>query len=169
MQSQSDQISVDAGFASHDHHACITTGLEKAETHCQKAGLRLTPARRRVLEILLEAHRAIGAYDILDRLRDEGRGAQPPVVYRALDFLTAHGLAHKIERLNAFIACSHTGASHAPAFLICRECGRVSEAEIAPDAGELGQAAARAGFAIERAVREAVGLCPLCSKDAPTP
>ncbi len=47
----------------------------------------MTPVRRRVLEILLEKHRAMGAYDVLDRLAAEGFGNQPPVAYRALDFL----------------------------------------------------------------------------------
>jgi Fur family zinc uptake transcriptional regulator len=82
----------------------------------------LTPVRRRVLEILLAQHRALGAYDILDTLREEGLGSQPPVADRALDFLIKNGFAHKIERLNAFIACTHLGQSHTPAFLICWNC-----------------------------------------------
>jgi Fur family zinc uptake transcriptional regulator len=166
MQSRSRFSS--AGFARHDHDSCIATGLASVEAACAEARLQLTPVRRRVLEILLEAHRAMGAYDILDRLRQEGLGSQPPVVYRALDFLTAHGFAHRIERLNAFIACTQHGANHAPAFLICRACDRVAEAEIAPDAGELGRAAERAGFVIERTVREATGLCPACAEGSAT-
>jgi Fur family zinc uptake transcriptional regulator len=120
-----------------------------------------------VLEILLEAHRAMGAYDILDRLRDEGLGSQPPVAYRALEFLTTHGFVHRIEGLNAFIACTHLDHGHAPAFLICRACERVVEAEVDPAAGELGRAANAAGFAIERTVREAIGLCPACASAQP--
>lgn len=157
------QPSLSTGFARHDHGSCIEDSLAAAEASCAQARLQLTPVRRRVLEILLEAHRAMGAYDILERLRDEGLGSQPPVAYRALDFLTAHGFAHRIERLNAFIACAGHKAGHAPAFLICRACNRVAEAEIAPDAGELGRAADRAGFVIERTVREATGLCPACA------
>jgi Fur family zinc uptake transcriptional regulator len=75
-----------------------------------------------VLEILLAQHRALGAYDILDTLREEGLGSQPPFADRALDFLIKNGFAHKIERLNAFIACTHLGQSYMPAFLICRNC-----------------------------------------------
>lgn len=155
------------GFETHDHGDCIARGLAQAESACAAQGLRLTPARRRVLEILLEEHRAMGAYEILDRLRAEGRGAQPPVAYRALEFLTTHGFAHRIERLNAFVACTHTQDRHAPAFLICRACDRVTEAEVAPTAGELGRAAQAAGFTIERTVREAVGLCPACAGAGP--
>ncbi len=153
-------------FDSHDHQDCIAEGLEAAEHHCAEAGLQFTPIRRRVLEILLGDHMALGAYDILDRLRSDGLNAQPPMAYRALDFLVTHGFAHRIERLNAFIACSHTRGDHTPAFLICRTCQRVVEADTDPDAGELGRAAKQAGFVIERTVREAEGLCPTCADAA---
>ncbi|RMD92342.1 MAG: transcriptional repressor, partial [Alphaproteobacteria bacterium] len=92
-----------AAFAPHDHRACAAAALARAEARCRESGLRLTPLRRRVLEILLESHRPLGAYDILARLRADGRPAQPPVAYRALDFLVAHGLAHRLHSLNAFL------------------------------------------------------------------
>lgn len=150
------------GFDSHDHLHCIHSGVEAAAAHCKAAGLQLTPARRRVLEILLEQHRALGAYEILDILREEGLGSQPPVAYRALDFLVGQGFAHRIERLNAFVACAHPGEDHSPAFLICRVCNAVAEAPSEPTKGRLGEAARAAGFVIERAVVEAVGICPNC-------
>lgn len=150
------------GFESHDHQGCIAEGLAQVEAYCADAGLQFTPIRRRVLEILLQEHRALGAYDILDRLRAEGLGSQPPVAYRALDFLTKHGFCHRIERLNAFTACAHPGQDHAPAFLICRGCDAVAEAQGRPTEGLLGAAARDAGFSIERAVIEAEGLCPNC-------
>ena len=153
-------------FENHDHHACVATTVAAAEEVCARRKLRLTPVRRRVLEMLAEAHRALGAYDILERLRDEGQAAHPPVAYRALDFLVEHGFAHKIERLNAFIACDHPdtapGANHRPAFLICRSCQAVAEAHVPPDDGVLGAQAADLGFQIERAVIEVEGLCPVC-------
>lgn len=150
------------GFKRHDHSACKHEGVAAAGAYCAAHGLQFTPQRRRVLEILLEEHRALGAYYILDRLRQEGLGAQPPIAYRALDFLVSNGFAHKIERLNAFVACNHVGERHAPAFLICRDCNAVAETHADPLAGDLGRAAREAGFAIERAVIEAVGLCPAC-------
>lgn len=153
------------GFESHDHRHCIAEGVSAAEARCAEDGLQFTPVRRRVLEILLEQHRAMGAYDILEVLRAEGLGSQPPVAYRALDFLVSHGFAHRIERLNAFTACAYPGADHAPAFLICRLCRTVAEASAAPRA-QLDKAAAEAGFLIERAVIEAEGLCPDCRNAA---
>ena len=72
--------------------------------------LRLTPARAFVLETLLESHRAMTAYEILDKLAAAGLGSQPPVAYRALDFLVANGFVHRIERLGAFAACTEGSA-----------------------------------------------------------
>lgn len=153
------------GFATHDHAQCMRTLLERADAHCKDKGLRLTPVRRRALEILAQQHRALGAYDLLAVLAKEGLGHQPPVAYRALDFLVKAGFAHKIEALNAYVACTHIGGEHAPAFLICRACSSVAETSTAPNQGRLGAAAEAAGFAIERTVVEAQGLCPDCLPD----
>ena len=149
-------------FETHDHSVCIETAVAAAAQSCAARGLQFTDVRRRVLEILLAEHRALGAYDILDQLRAEGRGAQPPVAYRALDFLVKYGFAHRIERLNAFTACVHPGADHDPAFLICRACSAVAEAKAGPGRA-LGAAAAAQGFTIEQTVVEAEGLCPKCA------
>lgn len=149
------------GFDKHDHSSCISGAIAEVEMQCDAKGLKLTPVRRRVLEILLQQHRAMGAYDILPILADEGLGKQPPVIYRALDFLTSNGFVHKIERLNAYIACSHPGANHAPAFMICRACNLVVETESPPASG-FRSTAQDIGFAIEATVIEAEGLCPNC-------
>ena len=154
------------GFEYHDHAACVRHTLERADEECAAKGLRLTPVRRRALEILLEKHRAMGAYDLLGALSEDGLGTQPPVAYRALDFLVKAGFAHRIEALNAYIACTHLGTDHAPAFLICRKCNAVAEAETAPTQGRLGAAARATGFVIERTVVEAEGLCPGCQEAA---
>ncbi|MBE9476834.1 MAG: transcriptional repressor, partial [Proteobacteria bacterium] len=94
-------------------------------------------------------------------------GSQPPVVYRALDFLVANGFAHKIEKLNAYSACGHPGKAHAPVFMICRTCKSVVEAQTEPLRGFLGSTAKAAGFLIERTVIEIEGLCPTCQKATP--
>lgn len=153
-------------FARHDHSDCIATGLARAEQICAARSLRLTPIRRRVLEILLSAHRAMGAYEVLEQLSADGRAPQPPVAYRALDFLVAHGLAHKVERLNAFVACANSGHEHAPVFLICRHCGAVAEAGWQPLAGQIGAAARARDFTVEAVVAEALGTCPNCRERA---
>ncbi|MBW4963088.1 transcriptional repressor [Sulfitobacter sp. CW3] len=150
------------GFETHDHHACVNDTMAKAESRCAALDLRLTPVRRRVLELLLAEHRALGAYDILGHLSVEGLGTQPPVAYRALDFLVKAGFAHRIEALNAYTACAHLGQDHTPAFLICRSCQSVAESDTTLTQGRLGKAARAAGFHIEHTVVEAQGLCPAC-------
>jgi len=154
------------GFVQHDHSACVSDALAIAEARCRSEGLRFTPVRRKVLEILLEQHRALGAYAILDRLRQDGFGSAPPVAYRALDFLVENRLVHKIERLNAFIACGHPNANHAPAFMICRLCDAVAETHSSSAGGTLSDAASATGFRIERTVIEAEGVCPACVDEA---
>lgn len=153
------------GFHKHDHAACIRSTLARAEAHCKAHQLKLTPVRKRTLEILLAEHRALGAYDLLAILSKEGLGKAPPVAYRALDFLTGAGFAHKIEGLNAYIACAHLGQDHSPAFLVCTRCRTVAEADTTADRGRLGQAAAATGFRIEKTVIEAMGICPQCVED----
>jgi Fur family zinc uptake transcriptional regulator len=156
----------DLAFAAHDHDHCQTDALARAEVLIAERGLRMTPVRRRVLEILLEAHRAMGAYDVLSRLAVEGFGHQPPVAYRALDFLEEQGLAHRIRRLNAFTACMHPGEAHVPAFLICRSCDAVAEAPAKAVRAALDAAAKRIGFSVEGSNIEALGQCPDCKEKA---
>jgi len=151
-------------FGSHDHGRCRGEALAAVEAACAERRLRLTPARACVLEALLESHRAMTAYELLDRLNAVGLGNQPPVVYRALDFL-ANGFAHRIERLGAFAACAHAGHPHGAGFLVCRVCRRVAETALPQPRGLAAEAAA-AGFTIERVVVEAEGLCVNCRGQA---
>ncbi len=150
------------GPASHNHARCVTDALRATMARCSDEGLRFTPVRRRVLEILLEEHRAMGAYEVLERLQSEGLGTQPPIAYRALDFLIAHGFAHRIERLNAFIACAHPGEEHVPAFLICSGCRLVAEMTAFPGAQVFETGARVGGFRIDNVMIEAEGCCAHC-------
>jgi len=129
-------------------------------------GLRLTPVRRAALEILLCEQRALGAYDVLEKLAEKGFGNQPPVAYRALDFLVENGLAHRIRRLNAFTACVCPDTQHRPVFMICNDCEAVAEA--APDAvvSALEHLTADVGFKPERMNIEVTGTCPSCQAAA---
>ena len=153
-------------FHQHDHSCCAQDVLAYADKSARENGLRLTPVRRRALEVLLENHRAMGAYDVLERLAQDGFGNQPPVAYRALDFLVENGLAHRVRRLNAYAACMHPEMDHAPLFLICRTCDAIAEA-IAPDVRHaIATAAASANFTVERVNVEVLGLCPTCQDPA---
>lgn len=148
----------------HDHGDCVARVLADMERASLAEGLNVTPIRRRVLEILLESHAALGAYEILKRLSADGRAGQPPIVYRALDFLQKHGFVHKIEGLNAFVACMHPSEDHAPVFLICRSCHVVAETTGTGLRSHLNDAAHNVGFAPDHIVIEAQGLCSQCQK-----
>ncbi|MDN5787072.1 Fur family transcriptional regulator [Pseudorhodobacter sp.] len=149
-------------FDPHDHSQCTAEGLARAEALLAARNLRLTPVRRQTLEILLADHRALGAYDVLERLVNAGFANQPPVAYRALEFLVDQGFAHKIRRLNAFAACTHPETDHAPVFLICRGCNALAETPAAEVRAALDAAARALGFTVERSSVEAIGLCPAC-------
>jgi Fur family zinc uptake transcriptional regulator len=121
-----------AAHNSHDHKHCVEDALAAAERLCADKDLRFTPLRRRVLELILSSHKPVGAYALLDQLRNEDLGSAPPTVYRALDFLIENGLIHRIERMNAFIGCSRRrGASRL--LLICGDCQRRAARVASPD------------------------------------
>ena len=146
----------------HDHHACIRGALESAEAECRRQGARLTPIRRRVLELVWNSHQPVGAYALLDTLAREGWSAAPPTVYRALEFLQGHGLVHRIALLNAFIGCSRPGQPHAGKFLLCAGCGAAAEMEDEDIDRAVVAAAGRLGFTVSRQTIEVEGLCPTC-------
>jgi Fur family transcriptional regulator, zinc uptake regulator len=154
--------SPDMAFAVHDHHLCADDALARAEAIAKDRRLRLTPVRRRTLEILLESHRAVSAYEMLSLLAKAGFGNQPPVAYRALEFLEQQGFVHRVRRLNAYVACMHMGEAHTAAFLICARCHAIAEAGSLPALAALESAALASGFAIEATTIEATGLCPAC-------
>ena len=139
--------------------------LDAAATLCARNGAQLTPLRRAVLALILDAHRPATAYQLLDRLKQTRPSAAPPTIYRALDFLVDQKLVHRIERLNAFIPCTgpthaHT---HAAQFLICTTCGTVAEIEDENVAHALGHAAAALGFHPAHATIELNGTCAACA------
>lgn len=157
----------------HDHRACAGAMIERAEALCAARGARLTDIRRQVLTALAADHAPAGAYDVIDRLaRDGGKPPAPITVYRALDFLLAHGLAHRIESRNAYVACSHdhAGADGAPVvFLICERCGAVGEAATPEFAEALERLAQASQFRPRAPVIEVSGECAHCRADpAPT-
>ena len=152
--------------AGHDHDDCVARAMANAEQVCRERGLRFTSLRRRVLGLVWESHKPAGAYEILERLGEEGRPAAPPTVYRALDFLIDAGLVHRLDTLNAFIGCPDPSSSHAGQFLICRQCRSVVELDD-PEIDELVQSkATRLGFIAVHQMLEIQGLCGNCRPDS---
>jgi Fur family zinc uptake transcriptional regulator len=141
----------------------VTAKLDRAQDLCSRRGQRLTDLRRQVLGLIIGAGAPIGAYELLDRLRAHRAGAAPPTVYRALDFLMAQGMIHRVERLSAFVSCfGDDEHEHHAQFLICRGCGQVTEIGDDEVEAALARAAARTGFKIAGATVEAEGCCAAC-------
>lgn len=146
----------------HDHSACIDTALTQARAVCAEQGGRLTPQRQQILELVWQEHKPVGAYTLLERLREQGRKAAPPTVYRALEFLLEQGLIHRIESLNAYTGCTAPGTPHHGQFLVCSRCRQVVEVDDQCINQQLDQSARRMGFEIERQTVEICGLCTGC-------
>ncbi|MEE9140929.1 MAG: Fur family transcriptional regulator [Alphaproteobacteria bacterium] len=157
------------GEDGHDHRACVAAALARAGELCARRGARLTKLRRRVLEIVWRSHEPARAYAILDALQGEGYCAAPPTVYRALEFLVAHGLVHRVESLNAYAGCTQPGEAHAGQFLICGRCGGAVELDDDRIRSAIARGAERLGFEIERQTIEVLGLCPVCRPKADGP
>lgn len=150
---------------SHGHAldgAALDNALHEADRRVSSSGERLTDTRRRVLSLLLQAGQPVKAYDLMADYAPDGPPAKPPTVYRALDFLARLGLAHRIESLNAYVACRDEDPTHAAAFLICDCCGAAEETRW--DLSAQADAAARVhGYRLDRLSVEAHGRCGACA------
>jgi len=150
----------------HDHRQCVYAALARAEAVCAASGLRLTAGRRQVLEVVAQSHRAIGAYQIIEEMGRAGAQPAPMTVYRALDFLLAAGLVHKIESLNAYVGCQATHEGRPAVLFICRTCGTVGEVDDTAIGEAIEQGAAGIGFTVESSLVEVAGECVHCRGDA---
>ena len=136
--------------------------VEKARQYCEEKGVRFTSLREKVYKILLKHRNAVGAYDLLDELKETEDSAKPATVYRALEFLLELGMIHRLESNNSFIACRHFGCYHPVQFLICDECGYVQEIQSEGLQEKLDKQAESVGFKVTRQTIEAHGKCSRC-------
>ncbi len=147
----------------HDHRNCVRSALHSAERMCTQKGLRLTAIRRRVLELIWQGHRPRGAYELLEELAAEGHKPSPPTVYRALDFLLAHGLIHRVNSRNAYVGCTHPGEAHMAQIFICDRCDIVVEQADTSLSRRIRRNADDLNFRIREQTVEIAGLCPRCA------
>ena len=146
----------------HDHGNCLANALQDAKAVCTERGARLTPVRQRVLEIVWQSHRPLGAYAILEVLSAEGHSPSPPTVYRALEFLLTQGLVHRLSSLNAFVGCTRPGHPGAGQFLLCTSCGIAAELNDSRIESAIERSAHAEGFTSQVHTVEISGLCPHC-------
>ncbi|WP_459989781.1 transcriptional repressor [Methylosoma difficile] len=148
----------------HDHQHCIDHALITASHLCTKRGVQLTPIRQQVLALIWENHKAVKAYDLLDRIKPLNTAAKPATIYRALDFLIAQGLIHRVESLNAFIGCRCSGQSHEQLLLICKQCHQVEERTPEIMLQALSAELISAHFTAHSKAIEIQGICGNCAQ-----
>jgi Fur family transcriptional regulator, zinc uptake regulator len=146
----------------HDHTACISLVLHQAKQLCADRGVQLTPIRYQVLELVWDSHKAVKAYDLLDKIKPLQPAAKPATIYRALDFLLEQGFIHRIESLNAFVGCGHSGHQHEQLMLICKQCHEVEERPAAEVMRALADETQYAGFSVHSRAIEIHGICAKC-------
>lgn len=149
----------------HDHQQCLASVLATADRLCAERQVRLTQQRRRVLEIIAASHTAVGAYEIIDRLGQQQPRPAPISVYRALDFLIAQRLVHRLASRNAYIACTTPRSPHGAQFLICGRCGTIGEVCDGSVEDAIAEAAQDADFAVTTCLVEVEGLCASCCRE----
>lgn len=150
--------------ANPNHHHNAPALVEEVRAKCAALGLRFTPLREKVLELIANASGPSKAYTLLEQLRTEHDSAAPPTVYRALEFLLEHGFVHKVESINAFVACPHPGGTHLAQFLVCDQCGTAIELEGEMLPKLLTELAVAQQFSAERLVVEVHGRCINCTR-----
>jgi Fur family zinc uptake transcriptional regulator len=135
-----------------------------AERLCAERGLRLTRLRREILEILLERGGPVKAYDLLEAMRSSGRPIPPATAYRTLEFLLEQGLAHRVNALNAYVACTGEHAGRRLFLLVCSICRKTEEINdpvlYHSMLGRLGEL----GFSLAGGSVEIQGICPCCAR-----
>ncbi len=129
-----------------------------------------SPARGPIYGALRSAEGPMTAYQVLDAVRAHGITA-PPTVYRTLNRLVEEGLAHRVESINAYVACAHTHhhSDEAVIFAICENCGAVEEIDDSEAIAQLRRSAEKSSFAVQRVAVEVMGLCGPCQALAAAP
>ncbi|MBL4599705.1 MAG: transcriptional repressor [Rhizobiaceae bacterium] len=146
----------------HQHRNCIESAISRAFRLAEDNGKKFGANQVRVLEALLQDHKAVSAYDIVDRINDTGKRLQAVQVYRALDSLMELGLVHRVQSANAYIACTIEDECRNPQLLFCSSCKRVAELASESISALISKTAKQSHFKLEQGLVELVGLCPDC-------
>ncbi len=155
----------------------IAARINAAKEQCRKRSVRFTPLREQIYELVLQANKPVGAYDLITQLQHRrssesdtsvnqnpsaSKNVAPPTVYRSLEFLLEQGLIHQLTSINAYVPCCHPRAQHTAAFLICDTCLRVQECSSLPVQEIMSFAEQDVGFSVTRSVIELSGRCSDC-------
>ena len=121
----------------------------------------LTKNQSLVLEALRKAKHPVGAYELLDQLREHGLRA-PLQIYRTLDQLIELKIVHRLESLNAWTLCCDAEHDSTPVFAICNDCGIVKEYFDETLSSNIANISKQSGFVADRSIIEINGRCDQC-------
>ncbi len=158
------------GTSSFGHEGCganphgADAVVEKARAYAKAKGVPFTPMRERVLREIAGSGKPLTAYELADRVSD-ARKVAAVQIYRALEFLEAAGVVHRLASRAAWFACGHEhGVRETVVFMICEECGAVQETA-SPLVGQgLEGAAKSTGFRARHPIVEVEGECGACAE-----
>ncbi len=145
----------------------VASQLEAAQAHCRAQGGRLTAQRKEVFELLLLRGGSAKAYDLQDDMRARHGRVAPSTVYRALEFLMAQHLVHRVDALNTFIACNAEHQAHHPLLLVCSNCEAVTELHDDEVYEAVRRKLRQADSGFLGAEIEVKGICGKCWRQAP--
>lgn len=136
--------------------------IKHAQDYCDEHGFRFTEPRKLTLQVIAQHGQPIGAYDVIEAIGEITAKPKPTTVYRAIDFLQHQGFIHKIESMNAFVAC-HAGHNHRGSqFVICNDCGSAKEIHLCNLPADLQEQLKKSGFDMAYWNTEIHGVCNQC-------
>jgi Fur family zinc uptake transcriptional regulator len=163
-------VSSDFLSPKHNHSPCVKTAVQRAREAFRRNGLSLTPLREAVFREIAASHRAIGAYEVREKLRAKGRCVQPMSVYRIIDACIQAGIVRRFESGNAFYVNSSGNPKSPRIVLACQECGYICDASGSAASDAIAGSAISRAFALKSVVIEALGVCRHCAQaGAPLP
>lgn len=138
------------------------TAVKALHAYGKQHGERITAPREHVLSIVANSEQPLTAYDVLHLLGQKLDKPKPPTAYRALDFLMKHGFVHRIESMNAYVACEENHQHRGSQFMICDDCGKVEEVHMCHVPDGLNKKAEGKGFTLSHWNAELHGKCEDC-------
>jgi len=136
--------------------------IKKASNYCEEHKYRLTEPRTAALKIIASSKKPLGAYEILKRLGNVIKNPKPPTAYRAIEFWQEHNFIHRIESLNAYVACEAGHRHKGSQFMICDDCGDVTETHLCDLPQPIKDSMTKNTFAPSRWNFEIHGMCAKC-------
>ena len=149
--------------AKHTHESCVARLNSHVAKIVDKSGKKFGANQLFVLDALIQDHKAISAYEIVERIAKTDRRLQPVQVYRALDGLLKLGLVHRLQSKNAYVVCSSIDECRAPQLFYCSSCERVAEISGGALPQHIARLAQENNFQLEHGLVELIGHCPECS------